>query len=172
MAAAIGAALSLAAPVEALSQEKCQRKLDNSGADSKYTEQHVMDVADVVGHQIRIFELHRDYATDQENCEGLKRKEELAHGFSDYIDRTGRAWGYTTITFENGDKIFGEFSGTSLTTVTEDGKKQSTYVGTTRYIGGTGMYQGVNGITQAKLSFDPIANVNIAESEEEYWLAK
>ena len=171
-AAVLGTALSLVGAHESLAQEKCQRKLDNSGAESKYTEQHAMDVGDVVGHQIRIFETHRTFASDQPNCEGLKRKESWAHGYSDYIDRNGRAWGYNVIIFENGDKIFGEFAGTSLTVLTKDGEKQSTFVGVTKYTGGTGMYQGVRGISQSNIRFDPIANVNISESEEEYWITK
>jgi hypothetical protein len=172
IAAVLGTVLSVVGVQQALAQEKCQRKLDNSGAESKYTEQHVMDVGDVEGHQIRIFELHRTYASDQPNCEGLKRKENWSRGYSDYVDLNGRAWGYTVIVFDNGDKIFGEFSGTSHTVVTEDDKKQSTYVGVTNYTGGTGTYQGVRGIARDKISFDPIANVNIAESEEEYWIVK
>ena len=171
IAAGLATVLSVVGVQEALAQEKCQRKLDNSGAESKYTEQHVMDVGDVEGHQIRIYELHRTFASDQPNCEGRKRKEIWSHGYSDYIDLNGRAWGYTVITFDNGDKIFGEFSGASQTVVTGD-KKQSAYAGVTRYTGGTGAYQGVQGISRDKARFDPIANVNIQESEEEYWIAK
>ena len=170
--AGLGALMSLGSVTSGFAQEKCERKLDNSGADSKYTEQHVMDVGDIAGHQIRIFELHRVYESDQENCEGLKRTEELTHGFSDYVDRNGRAWGYTVITFDNGDKIFGEFAGSSLTVVDKDGKKRSTYYGSTRYTGGTGVYLGVKGITRSRVNFDPVANVNVSEAEEEYWIAK
>jgi hypothetical protein len=172
IAAVLATALSLGVVGETLAQEKCQRKLDNSGAESKYTQQHVMDVGDVEGHQIRIFELHRTFASDQPNCEGLKRKEIWSHGYSDYINLNGRAWGYTVITFDNGDKIFGEFSGASQTVVTEGDKKQSTYVGVTTYTGGTGTYQGVRGISRDRTRFDPIANVNVQESEEEYCLVK
>lgn len=172
MLAFLGLALWLSGTAAGLAQEKCKRILDNSGAESKYTQQHVMDVGDIPGHQIRIFELHRVYSSDQKNCEGLKRTEELSHGYSDYIDGNGRAWGYTVITFDNGDEIFGQFAGTSLVAVAEDGKKQRTYVGSTRYTGGTGIYLGVRGITRAKVSFDLVANVNVSESEEEYWISK
>ena len=172
MLAVLGAALWLSGTTASLAQEKCQRKLDNSGADSKYTEQHVIDVADVPGHQIRIYALQRTYSSDQENCEGLKRAESSSRGFSDYINRNGHTQGYVVIVFDNEDKIFGEYSGTSQTVVAEDGKMQSTYYGITRYTGGTGMYQGVRGMSRDKVSFDPIANVNIQESEEEYWISK
>jgi hypothetical protein len=172
IAVVLGTVLSVGVAQEALAQDKCQRKLDNSAAESKYTEQHVMDVGDVEGHQIRIFELHRTFASDQPNCEGLKRKEIWTHGYSDYINLNGRAWGYTVITFDNGDKIFAEYSGSSQTVVAEGDKKQSTYVGVTTYTGGTGIYQGVRGISRDKVRFDPVANVNIQEQEEEYWITK
>ena len=32
-----------------------------------------MDVGDIPGHQVRIFELKRTYPDDKPNCEGLKR---------------------------------------------------------------------------------------------------
>lgn len=168
----VGTSLSLVGVGEALAQEKCKRKLDNSGAAAKYTQQHEMDVGDVPGHTIRIFELHRTYASDTANCEGLKRKEHWTRGYSDYVNRNGRAWGYGVLTFDNGDKMFYEFSGTSHTAMTADGKKKSTYVGTSKYTGGTGMYTGVRGMSWDKVNFDPVANVNTAESEEEYWIEK
>ncbi|MGH1484004.1 MAG: hypothetical protein ACRBM6_35895 [Geminicoccales bacterium] len=167
-----GTTLAIVGSPELLAAEKCQRKLDNSGAESSYTEQHVLDVGDEPDHQIRLFELHRVYQTDEPNCEGLKRKESWAHGYSDYVDRNGRAWGYTTIIYDNGDKIFGQFSGTSHTVTLESGEKKSTYVGVVKYTGGTGVYQGVQGVARDNIQFDPIANVNISESEEEYTIAK
>ena len=134
IAVVLGTVLSVAVAQEAFAQEKCQRKLDNSGAKSKYTEQHTMDVGDVKGHQIRIYELHRTFASDQPNCEGLKRKEIWSHGYSDYINLNGRAWGYTVIIFDNEDQIFAEFSGASQTVVIDGDKKQSTYAGVTNIL--------------------------------------
>ena len=166
------AAWGLGNASEALAQEKCKRMIGRDAATSKYTEQHVMDVGDVPGHQIRIFELHRTYTNAKPNCEGLKRKEQWVRGYSDYINRNGSAWGYQVITMENGDKIFAKFSGTSLTSITPDGKKKSTYTGVTRYTGGTGMYKGIRGMERVKVAFDPIANVNVKEAEKEYWIVK
>lgn len=172
MLAVAGTALWVIGAGPSLAQDKCQRVMDNSGAESSYTEQHVIDVDDVEGHQIRIFELHREFKSDTPNCEGLKRTETWSQGYSDYVDRNGHAWGYTVTTFENGDKIFGEFSGTSQTAVDADGNKKSTYVGVVNYVHGTGVYAGIHGVRRERIAFDPIANVNIAEAEEEYWIAK
>jgi hypothetical protein len=79
------------------------------------TQQHVLDVGDVSGHQIRVYELHRTYANDKPNCENLKRTESWTRGYSDYIDRNGRTWGYDVTLLENSDKIFFQFDGTSQT---------------------------------------------------------
>src|SRR6266576_6469791 len=123
-------------------QERCKVSEEATAAKSTYTQQHVLDVSDVSGHQIRVFELHRTYANDKPNCEHLKRTASWTRGYSDYVDRNGRTWGYDVISLENGDKIFAEWDGTSQTTVIPDGSKKSTFTGVSRYIGGTGRYPG------------------------------
>ena len=40
-------------------QDKCKVSEGPEVAKSTYTQQHVLDVGDVPGHQIRIFEVHR-----------------------------------------------------------------------------------------------------------------
>ena len=42
------------------------------GANSKYTQQHVIDVGDVPGHQVRLFEVHRTYPKNPPTINGLK----------------------------------------------------------------------------------------------------
>ena len=143
-----------------------------SAADSKYTQQLAIDVGDIPGHQVRVLELRRVFPNDKPNCEGLKRVESWDRGYSDYIDRNGRGWGYEVTTLENGDKIFGEFSGTSQTTVAPDGSKKSTYEGTMRWTGGTGKYQGVRGISWVHSLFNPDTGFNQTKFEAEYWFEK
>ena len=152
-------------------QERCKVSEEATAAKSSYTKQHMLDVGDIPGHQIRVFELHRTYANDKPNCENLKRTESWTHGYSDYVDRNGRAWGYEVISLENGDKIFAEFDGTSQTTVSPDGSKKSTFTGVTRYTGGTGKYQSIRGFVKSNVAFDPDKNVNQQQTEGEYWLA-
>jgi hypothetical protein len=159
-------------PGELSAQQKCTMKWEIPAANAKYTQQHVIDVGDVPGHQIRIFELHRTFPNDQPNCEGLKRVEEWNRGYSDYIDRNGRAWGYRVTVLENGDKIFGEMSGTSQTAVAADGSKKTTYSGVVVYTGGTGKYQGIRGLQRESAVFDPEKNFNQSQSEAEYWIEK
>jgi hypothetical protein len=56
-------------------QERCKVSEEATAAKSNYTQQHVLDVGDISGHQIRVFELHRTYPNDKPNCENLKRTE-------------------------------------------------------------------------------------------------
>jgi hypothetical protein len=122
---AIAGLLCSAASGPLAAQEKCKMKWETPAANANFTQQHVIDVGDVPGHQIRILELRRTFPNDQPNCEGLKRVEEWSRAFSDYIDRNGRSWGYRIIVLENCDKIFGEISGTSQTTVADDGRRRA-----------------------------------------------
>jgi len=131
-------------------QERCKVSEEATAAKSEYTQQHVMDVGDMPGHQIRVFELHRTYPNDKPNCEGLKRTESWVRGYSNYIERNGPTSGYEITVLDNGDKIFSEYSGTSQTTINPDGSKKSTYTGVSRYTGGTGRYKGIRGFLRAR----------------------
>jgi hypothetical protein len=143
-----------------------------SAADSKFTQQLTIDVGDIPGHQIRVLELRRVYPNDKPNCEGLKRVESWSRAYSDYIDRNGRAWGYSVTRLENGDQIFGELSGTSQTVIAPDGSKKSTYEGTMRWTGGTGKYLGVRGIQWEHGVFNLDTGMTQLKAEAEYWFEK
>jgi hypothetical protein len=153
-------------------QEKCKVSEGIEAAQSTYTQQHVIDVGDLPGHQVRVFELHRTYPNDKPNCEGLKRTEMWVRGYSDYIDRNGRGSGYSVTTYENGDKIFSEYSGTAQTTIGPDGSKQSTFTAAGTFTGGTGKYKSIRGSWHDSTKFDPDKNINLPQTEAEYWLEK
>ena len=61
-------------------QEKCRLAWEVPAGDTKYTQQFALDVGDIPGHQIRIYELHGAYPNDKPNCEGLKRIESWSYG--------------------------------------------------------------------------------------------
>jgi hypothetical protein len=153
-------------------QERCRLNWEIRPADTTYTRQYAIDVGDVPGHQIRIFEVHRRFPNDKPNCEGLKRTESWASVSSDYIDRNGSVSGYLTIVLENGDRIFGRMSGTSQTSTGPDGAEKSVATTVTTYTGGTGRYRSVRGIQRESIVFDPGKNFNQVEAEAEYWFQK
>ncbi len=151
-------------------QQRCKVDETVPATNRSYTEQHVMDVGDVPGHQIRIYEVRTTFPDDKANCEGLKRTEEVAHALSDYVDRNGRSYGYTVTTFGNGDKMFAVLDGVSQTATNADGSKSSTFFGVSRYTGGTGKYKNVRGLLRVTNTFDPTKNYNQGHNEGEYWI--
>ena len=53
---------------------------------TKYTQQHAIDVGDVSGHQVRLFEIHRTYPSNPPEINGMKIVESWARGISDYTN--------------------------------------------------------------------------------------
>jgi hypothetical protein len=168
----ISVAIMVLAIPDASAKQKCKMSWEAAASDSKYTQQLAIDVGDMPGHQVRVYEIRRVYPNAKPNCEGLKWTESWARGYSDYIDRNGHTWGYSLYTLENGDKIYTEFTGAVQTHVAADGSKQSSVEGTERWTGGTGKYQGVRGIQWDHVSFDPQKGLNQGKFEVEYWFDK
>jgi len=164
------AALGLMPTSDGWAQEKCKRSGSNLAQDTKYIQQHVIDVGDVPGHQVRILELHYTPSNSKPNCEGLKVVEGWSRGYSDYTNTNGRAWGYAIDVLENGDKIFSQWSGITQSTINPDGSKKSTYTGITTYTGGTGKYRGIHGMSRSSTNFNPATGFNESQWEQEYWL--
>ena len=167
----IGAALTLLGISGAWAQQKHQVSIKYPGENTKYTEQHAIDVGDVPGHQVRIYEIHYTFPKDPPMFEGVRVVESWAHGYSDYIDTNGRHWGYVTYVLENGDKIFARSDGSSQTIVNPDGKK-STATGVTTLTGGTGKVRGIQGTLRYVNIFDPKAGLSDGQSEGTYWIEK
>jgi hypothetical protein len=60
----LGLALAISAS-HSLAQQKQRVSYKSSAETSKYTQQHVIDVGDMPGHQVRVFEIYRVYLTSQ-----------------------------------------------------------------------------------------------------------
>jgi hypothetical protein len=158
-------------PIDAA--DRCKMTVRIPAANTSYTQQHRIDVGDLPGHQVRLFEIHRVYpGASTANCEGLKRVESWRRGYSDYIDNSGRAWGYGVIVLENGDQIFTQWSGTSTSQTAAGGSKLSAFTGTSRIIGGTGRYAKVRGTGRNVTRFNAEKNYNETVQEIEYWFEK
>jgi hypothetical protein len=170
--------LIMLAGAEASAEERCKFTFESGTRKRLFLNNSDWTLATF---RIAVFEDHHGpSATAKPNCEGLKIVERWGRGFSDTIDRNGRAWGYTVTTLENGDKIYGEWSGTTQTEATADGSTKNVFEGTQVWVGGTGRYQGVRGIerdhslvemvmgSQGKLE----AKSQQSKHEVEYWFEK
>jgi hypothetical protein len=98
---------AIALPIGDVAAQQMQRvSFKTPAANSKYTQQHVLDVGDVAGHQVRIYELHRVFPTDAPVINGVKVVETWGRNISDYTDNNGPGITYTVYTMEGGDKFF------------------------------------------------------------------
>jgi hypothetical protein len=141
---------SLLAAHAALAQQRCKFAYEG-GTETTYPQQLRLDVGDIPGHIIAIFEVHHGpNPSAKPNCEGFKVVDKLTHGFADVIDRNGRAWGYTTMTLDNGDKIYTKYSGNVIAATGAEGAPMTMFNGTSTWTGGTGRYLGVRGFTRDK----------------------
>lgn len=138
----------------------------------KYTQNHVIDVRDVPGHQIRIFELRTTYSDVAPEFDGVKMKEAWAHGFSDYINGSGSAMTYGVSLMENGDKIYSRTAIQSHTVTATDGSKQLTFRTVQTLTGGTGRFSGIRGVLLGGGTSDLKTAVVDAGTQGEYWLEK
>jgi hypothetical protein len=90
----------------AIAQQKHHVSYDTPATQTVYTQQHVIDVGDIPGHQARLFEIRRTYGDDAPLINGSRLKEQWTRGMSDYIDNNGPALIYNVWILENGEKFF------------------------------------------------------------------
>lgn len=168
---AVSFALVALSAFGAYAQEKCKRSGQLTGT-ATIIQDHAIDVGDVPGHQIRIYEIHRTMQDHQPNCEGLKEVERWARSFSDLTDRNGRIWGYAVSVLENGDKIFSTYDGTAEAFVDSDGSKKINNTNIVTFTGGTGKYVGIRGLSRNASKTDLDKKTVQTSYDTEYWFQK
>jgi hypothetical protein len=135
--------------------------------DTKYTQQHAIDVGDVSGHQVRLFEIHRTYPSNAPEINGIKIVESWSRGISDYTNNNGEAITYGVYVLGNGDKFFTR--GTSVTVQSHESSNLTvTTVGP--IMGGTGKLARINGMARMSTSANPSTGLNETQVNLEYWL--
>jgi hypothetical protein len=162
-------ALMCLAARPALAEQKQRLIFKVDAANTKYTQQYTIDVDDVPGHQVRLFEIRRTYPSNAPAINGMKIVESWTRGVTDYIDNNGAATTYWVYVLENGDKFF-----TQGSVVAVHGPGESNLTATTvgPIMGGTGKLVGIQGMARTLTTADPKAGVNETQVEIEYFLAQ
>jgi len=161
--------LAVAPPAgDALAQQKQKVSYKVGAENSKYTQQHVIDVGDVPGHQVRVYEIYRTFPNNAPVFNGVKLKEQWTRSISDYIDGNGTSPGYGVYVLENGDKFF-----TRTSTVSQSAGQGKNTATTVAFItGGTGKLVGIQGTIRSSSAAQPTAGMIETQTEIEYWMAK
>jgi hypothetical protein len=171
--------ISLAALVflfsgSAVAQQKYSYEHSTSPQSSRYVQQHRIDIGDVPGHQIRIFEVHNQYTRGHPIIRGTKVVETWARGSSDYINGVGAVRGYGVWVLEDGNEIYTQWTGTTHSDVSSTGSLSGTFNGTTRLTGGTGKFATIRGVVTDVVEFDtdPDSDYNNGSERGEYWFVR
>jgi hypothetical protein len=156
---------------EVRAQEKQKLSFKTTTAGGKYTQQTAIDVGDIPGHQVRIYELRFTYTAEAPTFEGVKATESWSRGLSDYTDGTGHANGYGVYILQNGEKIFSRFTLVTQTVVGPNGSKRSAYTSVGTLTGGTGRFRGIRGMLRTSGTTD-FKTAPMQQTEGEYWIEK
>jgi hypothetical protein len=145
-----------------------QRLVFRVGAeDAKYIQQHTVDVGDVAGHQVRLFEIHRTYPRNAPVMNGMKIVESWTRGITDYTSNNGEGTVYAIYLLENGDRFFTRGSLIAMQSPEASHLKAVT-VGP--IIGGTGTLAGITGMARTSAAANPKEGMVEAQVDIEYWL--
>jgi hypothetical protein len=148
----------------AIAQQLQHVSYKTSADNTKYTQQHIIDVGDVPGHQVRIFEIHRTYPNNAPVINGMKLVEQWTRAMSDFTDNNGPATNYGIYVLENGDKFFVRSALVSQST--GGGKLSNMTAGP--ITGGTGKLAGIHGTVRTSGTAEPKAGINETQTDIEY----
>jgi hypothetical protein len=158
--------LAVALPtIPVLAQERLVFRV--SAENTQYTQQHTIDVGDVAGHQVRVFEIKRVYPTNAPLIGGMKIVESWSRGISDYTNNSGEARTYGIYVLENGDKFF---TRGSLVAIQGPEARHLTATTVGPITGGTGKLARINGMARMITLANPQTGMNETQIEIDYWL--
>jgi hypothetical protein len=160
--------LAVAVPTgNAVAQENQQVSYKVPAANTAYTMQQNIDVGDVPGHIVRVFELRRTFPNNAPVINGVALKEEWYRGNVDITNGNGTAALYFVYVMENGDKFFARASAVNQA---QSGKMIGTYVG--HITGGTGKFATIKGTVHGGNKTDLAAGINEGQTDIEYSVGK
>ncbi len=163
-------AVAWAAVVLPTSDAQAQQRIvfKVSAENTSYVQQHWIDVGDVTGHQVRVFEIHRTYpSSDAPVVNGKRIVESWSRGFSDYTSNNGEGTTYGVYVLENGDKFFTR-GALIAAQKPESANLSAMIVGP--IVGGTGALARINGMARISGTANPQAGTNETQVDIEYWL--
>jgi hypothetical protein len=159
-----GTTALLAGP-EAIAQQKYTISQPGS-AISKFTQEHVIEVGDVPGHTLRVYEVRNEYPQSDLAFAGVAVKQMLSHGVSDLVNGSGAFTAYNVFTMVDGSKVFVRLTGTTQSD--DAGGRRSTSV--ENFVGGTGKFKGIRGQMRNTLQRAPGSNSLSVQVSGEYWI--
>jgi hypothetical protein len=169
---ALFALVAGASPATAFAQTAQYASYKVAAADTTYSQQHTIDVGDVPGHQLRIYEIQRQFPKNGPVIGGLRLVKQVDRAFSDYTDFKGPAVVYGVWEFENGDKFYARGDQVTESKRNPDGSLFATSHRISKITGGTGKFQAMKGTLDALTTLDNKTGKNETQVDLEYSMGK
>lgn len=133
---------------------------------SQFLQEHIIDVDDVPGHRLRVYEIRQDYPQRDLAFAGVVVKQGLSRNISDAINGNGSFTYYMVYSLEDGNKVFARGTGTTQA----DAIVGYRFVIVENFVGGTGKFKGMRGQVRGGGVRAPGANSLTVEWKGEYWI--
>jgi hypothetical protein len=135
---------------------------------TRYLQQQMIDVGDVAGHQVRLFEIRTDFDGLGLEFNGVKVRESFTRGLTDYTNFTGPSSAYVVFVLADGNRVFARDTSVSQSPLAPDGAKAIYFWTTTQITGGTGPFRSMRGQMRSAGSRVPGSSIAV-EVTGEYW---
>jgi hypothetical protein len=162
---ALAGTMTLSIGSEARAQQKYPIS-QPANAISKFTQEHIIEVGDLPGHRLRVYQVQNDYPENDLAFAGVLVKQMLSNGISDSVNGSGSFTAYNVFTLADGNKVFVHVTGT--TQRDSAGGNRSTSV--ENFVGGTGKFKGIRGQMRNTLQRAPGASSLTVQVTGEYWI--
>jgi hypothetical protein len=137
-----------------------------TGGPGRYLNEHAIEVGDVPGHRVRIYEIHHDYPKRDLAYAGVAVRELVSRCMSDYINGSGPNVCYNVFTLEDGNKVFSHLTGSAQS----DSAGGAKGVFIENFVGGTGKFKGIRGQVRGSTERAPGTTSLKVEVNGEYWI--
>jgi hypothetical protein len=156
--------LAVAWPGNAVAQERQRIFFSASQENSKFTQRYAIDLPDMRGHQVRVYEIRRTFPTNPPIVKAVAIQEIWTRGMADYTDYSGHGTLYSEYVLENGDRFFSVASFVAHRTGLDEFLSH-----TSGYITyGTGMLVGIEGVVRTTAKTHPKAGTLEVDTELQY----
>jgi len=145
---------------------------DLGAATTRYVREYRLEVDDVPRHELRLYDLKREFARSAPVFDGVRAAQSREQGAADLVDQNGTESGYVIYVLEDGNRVFGQYRGAVQTRRWPDGSRHYDVRGTIELTGGTGRFEGIKGDLRVWQALDPGADSNQGAVEGIYWFER
>ena len=139
---------------------------------TRYVRQYRVEVGDVPRHELRVFDLTRKFTRGTPMIDGVRLTESQERGVADLVDQDGSESAYVIYVLEDGNRVFGRYSGTVRTRRWPDGSRHYDVRGTIELTGGTGRFEAIRGSMTVWQALDAGADSSQGDARGEYWFER